>query len=75
MTRIVKALVAGLLAWLVFAAVGVVVFLLFPLWPWSAILGVLMFLGAPLPATLVALIVLLGDDKKSEPLKEPKRDE
>ena len=54
-----KALVCGLLAWLLFAAIGVGVALFFPLWPWSAILGILMFLGAPLPALLVALIILL----------------
>ena len=74
MTRIVKALVAGLLAWLVFAAIGAAVFLLSSPWPWPAILsvlrtwlavlGILMFLGSPLPALLVALIVLLRGDKE-----------
>ena len=74
MIPIVKALVAGLLAWLAFAAVGAAVFMLSSLWPWPvildvlrtwlAVLGVLIFLGAPLPALLVALIVLLRSDNE-----------
>ena len=64
MNRTVKALLAGLLAWIFFAAIGVGVVILVPFWPWSAILGLLMFLGSPLPALLVFAIVMLRDEKE-----------
>ena len=64
MKKIAEALLTGLLAWIFFAAIGVAVMILVPLWPWSAILGMLMFLGSPLPALLVFILVLLRDEKE-----------